>query len=287
MISVVIPLYNKELSISKMLTSVLNQKFKNFEVLIINDGSTDKSVDIINQNFTDERIKIINKINGGVSSARNLGIKEAKYDWVALIDADDCWTENHLLNFYNCINTNSEINVCSSGYAKVDKHGTFLNKYHVKKSGLYDFFEVSLEINFATNSSSIIFNKKRFPNTFFNENISKGEDTRVWEILGKQEKFYFFSEITSLYHVEAENSAIGRNHDLAHTHIYNLDLNSIENNIQKKYYQRLICHTILLGFLGHEKLNDIWKLYKKYFLFLGMKGPINFFVHAIKTKIKN
>ena len=93
MFSVVIPLYNKELSIINTIQSVLDQTFQNFEIVVVNDGSTDRSVEMVEQ-FNDPRIRIINKSNGGVSSARNRGIQEAKYELVAFLDADDFWEQN-------------------------------------------------------------------------------------------------------------------------------------------------------------------------------------------------
>jgi len=77
MFSVVIPLYNKELSIGNTIQSVLNQTCQDYEIIIVNDGSTDNSLHVVEQ-INDSRIRIINKPNGGVSSARNRGIKEAK-----------------------------------------------------------------------------------------------------------------------------------------------------------------------------------------------------------------
>src|SRR5690554_7052561 len=95
MFSVVIPLYNKELSINNTIQSVLNQTFQDYEIVVVNDGSTDKSLEVVKQ-INDFRIRIINKLNGGVSSARNRGIEESKFDWIAFLDGDDLWMENHL-----------------------------------------------------------------------------------------------------------------------------------------------------------------------------------------------
>ena len=95
MFSVVIPLYNKELSIGNTIQSVLNQTYQDFEIVVINDGSTDKSLKVV-EKINDPRISIINKANGGVSSARNRGIKESNFEWIAFLDGDDLWMENHL-----------------------------------------------------------------------------------------------------------------------------------------------------------------------------------------------
>lgn len=95
MISVVIPLYNKESCIKKTIDSVLAQSYEGFEVVVVDDGSTDESAKIVSS-IPDDRIRLITKINGGPSSARNRGIEEAKGDCIAFIDADDIWSPDYL-----------------------------------------------------------------------------------------------------------------------------------------------------------------------------------------------
>lgn len=88
MISIIIPLYNKAESIKTTLESVLSQSYTDFEVLIIDDGSTDDSKNIVSE-IHDDRIRYIYKDNGGVSSARNYGAMNAKSEWLFFLDADD------------------------------------------------------------------------------------------------------------------------------------------------------------------------------------------------------
>jgi glycosyltransferase involved in cell wall biosynthesis len=92
MISVVIPLYNKELTIEKSLKTVLSQDYDDFEVVVVNDGSTDRSAEIV-KGIYDSRICLIEQENGGPSKARNTGVKNAKGEWVVFLDADDELTE--------------------------------------------------------------------------------------------------------------------------------------------------------------------------------------------------
>ena len=87
MISVVIPLYNKEKQIRKTLQSVLTQTFQDFEIVVVNDGSTDNSA-IEVEKVKDPRIRLIHQQNAGVSAARNKGIEEARYELIAFLDAD-------------------------------------------------------------------------------------------------------------------------------------------------------------------------------------------------------
>ncbi|MEM8828953.1 MAG: glycosyltransferase, partial [Cyanobacteria bacterium P01_G01_bin.19] len=95
LISIIIPAYNASDTISKTVNSVLNQTYQNWELIIINDGSTDNTFDLVNQ-LTDPRIKAHDYPNAGVAEARNQGIKIARGDYLAFLDADDWWTEDKL-----------------------------------------------------------------------------------------------------------------------------------------------------------------------------------------------
>ncbi len=94
-LSIVIPLFNKEKQILRTLDSVLGQSYTNFEVVVVNDGSTDNS-GILVESIKDKRIRLLNKPNGGVSSARNFGIKAARNEWIVLLDADDLLLQDAL-----------------------------------------------------------------------------------------------------------------------------------------------------------------------------------------------
>lgn len=103
MISIVVPLYNKLNSIVKCIESVLEQSFKDWELIIIDDGSTDDSASIVQTYIHDDRIKYIYKSNGGVSSARNLGIFKSKGEWIVFLDADDYFLPDALEILYGAV----------------------------------------------------------------------------------------------------------------------------------------------------------------------------------------
>ncbi|WP_276974283.1 glycosyltransferase family A protein, partial [Flavobacterium filum] len=113
--SIIIPLYNKEKAIEKTLKSVFQQSFTDYEVLVINDGSTDKSEEKVKR-FSDERLRLISTENRGVSQARNLGISESKGKLVAFLDADDYWFPNHLQSVFQLYQNFPEAGLLATNY---------------------------------------------------------------------------------------------------------------------------------------------------------------------------
>ena len=107
MISVVIPLYNKEASIAQSLKSVLSQEYDDFEVVIVDDGSTDGSVGVV-EAINNPRIRLIKQENGGPSKARNTGVKNAKGEWILFLDADDEFLPGALEYFAKNINNHND-----------------------------------------------------------------------------------------------------------------------------------------------------------------------------------
>lgn len=100
--TIIIPLYNKEAAIRQTLNSVLRQSYTNYEIVIVDDGSTDNSRNIV-ESIRDERILYYYKENGGVSSARNYGIERSRNNWIVFLDADDELCEESLMTFKSCI----------------------------------------------------------------------------------------------------------------------------------------------------------------------------------------
>ncbi len=134
MFTVVIPLYNKAHMIMRTLASVLTQTYTEFEVIIVNDGSTDGSLDVISNFTSDARIKIINQENQGVSAARNKGVACAKYDYIAFLDGDDEWLPGYLEKVKEAIDLfpNASMYGCSSWHRNIltgQAGNSTLNRY--------------------------------------------------------------------------------------------------------------------------------------------------------------
>lgn len=114
--SVVVPLYNKVDSVTASIRSVLEQSFTDFELIVVDDGSTDGSLGAV-ASFRDDRIRVIKQVNGGVSRARNAGIAAARASYVALLDADDVWHADFLKRIDALIRNYPEASVYATQYA--------------------------------------------------------------------------------------------------------------------------------------------------------------------------
>lgn len=134
MISVIVPAYNAEKYIKKCIKSILNQTYSNFEIIIVNDGSTDNTLNIINE-FNDKRIRIINQKNGGVSNAKNAALDIIKGDYVTFVDSDDTIPKDALEILINLMT--DDVDFVSGNYNEVK----FIAKPHKIASNSFKNYE--------------------------------------------------------------------------------------------------------------------------------------------------
>ena len=183
-ISIIIPLFNKELFIKQTLLSVLNQTFSEFEIIIINDGSTDKSVTIIND-IDDKRITLYTTKNKGVSYARNYGISKANTDLIAFLDADDLWEPNHLENLHTLYTNFPNCGLYATNYHKQFFYGkkikTHFNGVSKDHFGIIDDYFLASTSDSIAWSSAVMIPKKIFHELGgFDEAMRSGQDTDLW-----------------------------------------------------------------------------------------------------------
>lgn len=205
MISVVIPLYNKEKSIASTLRTVLNQTFSDYEIVIVNDGSTDGSVEEI-EKVQDDRIRLVHQPNAGVSAARNRGIEEAKGDLIAFLDADDEWKPEYLATQYHLFQKYPECSVFACNYEFRDVSGkvtpTLIHKLpFVGEDGiLSNYFEVASCSHPPICSISIMVKKQAIQAIGgFPMGIKSGEDLLTWARLAYKYKIAFSRRICACY----------------------------------------------------------------------------------------
>lgn len=193
MISVVIPAYNSESTIAESIESVLKQTRSDLveEILVINDGSTDGTVKVVEKICSvDRRIRIITKRNGGVSSARNVGIKAAIGNWVALLDSDDVWLPSKLEKQWAEINNNN--NIAFIGCNRNDE-----NLHYGSKVGenLYCLSLSQLLIKMWPHTSTALIRNDVFKDVgYFNEKMQYAEDGEMWTRIAIKYPLYYVSE---------------------------------------------------------------------------------------------
>lgn len=122
LVSIIVPIYNSEKYIGKCIDSIINQTYKNIEILLINDGSLDNTLNIA-RSFKDKRIIIIDKENTGVSDTRNVGIKEAQGDYIAFVDSDD-WIDKNYIYWLLSDMKNNNSDIVISGFNKIKDNST-------------------------------------------------------------------------------------------------------------------------------------------------------------------
>lgn len=200
MFSVVIPLYNKEKYILRTVESVLSQSFTNFELIIVDDGSVDDSLEAI-KGISDSRIRIIKQANQGVGSARNKGMAEARYDWIALIDADDAWSIDHLNELAKIIHTSSSLGMVATKFLAINTNlnPPATNEDEPNNISFIDYFlEASKNLNIVC-SSSVAISKKAFNDVGGFGNKKMGEDLEYWAKIALSYPVATSNKVTSYY----------------------------------------------------------------------------------------
>jgi hypothetical protein len=131
-VSVIIPVYGVEKYVADTVQSVLEQTYPNFELIIVDDGSPDRSIEVCRR-FKDPRIKILHQDNNGPAAARNLGIRHAKGDYIALLDGDDLWHPEKLAQHVAHLENSPEVGVSFCRSAFIDEAGESLGIYQITK----------------------------------------------------------------------------------------------------------------------------------------------------------
>lgn len=205
MISVIIPLYNKEKQIVHTLQSVLNQTFQDFEIVIVDDGSTDGSVSEV-EKFSDSRIRLIHQKNAGVAAARNRGIEEAKGDLIAFLDADDEWKPEYLATQYHLSQKYPDCNVFACNYEFRNIEGkvtpTIIRKlpFTGEDGILFNYFEVASCSHPPLWTSSIVVKKQAIQAIGgFPVGIRSGEDLLTWARLAVKGEIAYSKKVVAIY----------------------------------------------------------------------------------------
>jgi glycosyltransferase involved in cell wall biosynthesis len=264
MFSIVIPIHNKENYLKNTLHSVISQSFKDFEIILVNDGSTDNSANICEEfRLADSRVKVIHQQNSGVSAARNVGIKHSCYDLIAFIDADDYWSPIFLEKMHELILQLPDILIYSSKYANVKGNRIYPVEPIFKIQSGFTRFDLiryySKKINFPIHSSSVIIKKKAIEQVgFFDERIYMYEDYDLFLRLALiSEVGYLNTQPLSFYNIDvpAGSKARGKFPLLEKNWVYYFD--KFDSSLKENKHLNILLDTARLNqMLFYRRLSN-------------------------------
>lgn len=243
LISIIVPIYNTEKYLRQCLDSILNQTYTNFEVLLVNDGSTDSS-GMICQEYVenDSRFRYFEKENGGASSARNLGLERSGGAYITFIDSDDWVEPNYLDVLYTALKEN-DTDVAISTYKRFAQDGVFYLRSYSREDDEFlnigtrsrdSFLEIlprlgELDHSFYSISSKLI-KREIIGNLLFDEQVSYAEDLNFF--------FYLYLGVESVVYVR-DYTYVYRTHDASTSQNVN-ELQALQElEIYKKMFQQI------------------------------------------------
>ncbi|HEY9644835.1 MAG TPA: glycosyltransferase [Chroococcidiopsis sp.] len=204
LVSVVIPVYNGENTIRETIQSVLGQTFSDFELLIINDGSTDSTLEILSA-IADPRLQVHSYPNAGLAASRNRGIAIATGELISFIDADDLWTADKLEAQVNALAQHPNSAIAYSWTNCIDDNGKFLRQgSHVSANG--HVYAQLLTNNFVDSGSNVLVRRAAFDKTGgFDPTLKAAEDWDMWFRLAAHYEFVAVPKPQVLYRVSTRS----------------------------------------------------------------------------------
>lgn len=209
MISVVIPLYNKQSCIRTTIESVLSQTYSDFELIVVDDGSTDDSASVVAK-LSDPRIHLVRKENSGVSSARNAGIRQATSEYIAFLDGDDLWEPEFLEEVNKMITDFPEAGIWGTSYFFL-KQGTKVSAEKPLPDGFYGIIANPWVLGHYYWTSAVCCRKSALEEIGgFDERIAYGEDIDVWWQIMLRHPAVYSNRPLAVYRFDEENRAMNK-----------------------------------------------------------------------------
>lgn len=279
MFSIIIPLYNKEFPIRQTLKSILLQTYTDFEVIIVDDGSTDDSVSVVNE-VKDNRFKLIHQLNAGPSKARNTGLKYSKGEWILFLDADDDLLPCALEHFNNLTekHLNYEFFACSS-WRKSGKHK--IQPFNFKEGLLKNPYAAMFLNYYCPRMGNFIVSRRVALLCPFDEKIRRFEDLEYFFRIFKNVKVYISPVIVMNENREYSEASCARQ-DIGEDFMGHIIMNG------KSFWERLCLYRLFVEERTHywQKSYEIYPfLYKRYDLLAFLKIVMWFDAHIITRRL--
>ena len=253
-ISVVIPCFNASPYLRECLNSVLNQTLSPFEVIVVDDGSTDSSPQVLAE--YEGKIKVIHQKNQGVSQARNSGISFSQGDWIAIQDADDIWEPTKLEKQWEAIQNAEKNPICC--YTDGFTFGAGVPTTHFSRPELCDkpFPIAEMLADWSVTSNAAMFSAKVKSRVKFPENIGDGEDDIFFALLRREGVFIKVKESLAGYRLHTGQATSKRFHALKKIES---KLNWLEKNPILNSEESLIFKSEISRQINHLYLNAYWQ----------------------------
>ncbi len=288
MFSIIVPLYNKGKYVEKAICSIIDQTYHEFELIVVNDGSIDNGLSLVHGLFS--RLtpplggwKVIDQPNQGVSTARNNGVKAAKYPYICFLDADDWWAPTFLEEMKILIDNYPEAAIYSSGYFKVNNSQAFTAKIGLDegfKRGIISYCEVYAKTLWqpvwtgATIIKKSIFDKEKG----FTPQLKLGEDFDLWVRIAMKYSIAFLNKPLAYYNqdVDLENRAIGEKLYLPEEHMLFTDYGELMQQPDFRFlYERLALYGLVQYYLSGKNSKET----------AAILSEINWKQHEIKYRL--
>jgi glycosyltransferase involved in cell wall biosynthesis len=283
MFSIIIPLYNKSTYIEKCLQSVFNQTFQDFEVIVVNDGSTDDGAEKVNKiiaQSTEHRaqskeyranktngiqIKLLCQPNYGVSTARNNGVKAAKFDYIAFLDADDWWEPTYLVEMKNLIEEFPKAGLYGSGYYIIKNDRKKIAAIGVEpgfEKGFINYCQVySKTLCMPIWTGAVVIPKTVFESeNGFNPTLKLGEDFDLWIRTASRYPVVLLNTPLVCYNqdIDLKASAVGIRFYAPPEHMIFSDYSEFNSNFDfQVLYEQLALYDLLPYFLKDKNTEEV------------------------------
>jgi glycosyltransferase involved in cell wall biosynthesis len=259
LISVIIPTFNRGHCLEESIRSVRDQNFPDFELIVVDDGSVDNTIEVVNQ-FPDIRFIRLDK-NRGVSFARNCGLKQAQGDWIAFLDSDDLWKKGKLQAQVQWVNQHPDCYAVYTDEIWV-RNGVRVNqmKKHQKYSG--EIFQYCLPLCIVSPSSVLLRTKMLNEVGGFDESMLVCEDYDLWLRIAKQYPFHFIDEKLIVKRGGHADQLSSKFWGMDRWRVYALEKLLKENRLNEEQRDGVVamliekCRVLILGYSKRGKIQD-------------------------------
>ena len=257
LVSVIIPTYNRKLIAEAAIKSVVMQDYNNIEIIVVDDGSTDGTFEYLTRCFPN--ITILTQNNKGVSSARNLGIKNASGEWIALLDSDDIWLPQKLSIQMSYIEEKKHYSICHTSEIWF-RNGVRVNPMQKHVDSSEDLFRTSLKLC-VISSSSVIIHKEVFNKIgLYDESLEVCEDYDLWLRITSQYKVLFLDRNLVKKYGGNKDQLSKKHWGMDRFRIKSMEkllLSNVLNQLQKNDLQDSLQEKLKIFILGAVKRGNI------------------------------